>query len=53
MAGLDGIMNKTDPGDPLDKDIYDLTPEELKEVPSAPDHSKTLCRHLKLIMISS
>ena len=36
MAGLDGIMNKIDPGDPLDKDIYDLTPEELKDVPSAP-----------------
>ena len=36
LAGLDGIMNKIDPGDPLDKDIYDLTPEELKDVPSAP-----------------
>ncbi|QDU60560.1 Glutamine synthetase [Planctomycetes bacterium Pan216] len=36
MAGLDGIQNKIDPGEPLDKDIYDLTPEELKEVPQAP-----------------
>jgi glutamine synthetase len=36
MAGLDGIMNKIDPGEPLDKDIYDLSPEELKNVPSAP-----------------
>ncbi|MCX6136842.1 MAG: type I glutamate--ammonia ligase [Ignavibacteriales bacterium] len=36
MAGLDGIMNKIDPGEPLDKDIYDLSPEELKDVPSAP-----------------
>jgi glutamine synthetase len=35
MAGLDGIQNKLDPGDPLDKDIYGLTPEELAEVPSA------------------
>jgi len=35
MAGLDGIQNKIDPGDPLDKDIYGLTPEELKEIPSA------------------
>ena len=33
MAGLDGIQNKIDPGDPLDKDIYDLPPEELKDVP--------------------
>lgn len=36
MAGLDGVINKTDPGDPLDKDIYDLAPEELKKVPSMP-----------------
>ena len=36
MAGLDGIMNKVDPGEPLDKDIYDLSPEELKKVPSMP-----------------
>jgi len=36
MAGLDGVMNKVDPGEPLDKDIYDLSPEELKKVPSMP-----------------
>jgi glutamine synthetase len=36
MAGLDGILNKIDPGQPLDKDIYDLAPEELKKVPSMP-----------------
>jgi glutamine synthetase len=36
MAGLDGIQNKTDPGEPLDKDIYDLPPEELANVPAAP-----------------
>jgi glutamine synthetase len=36
MAGLDGIQNKIDPGDPLDKDIYDLPPEELAGVPSTP-----------------
>jgi len=34
MAGLDGIENRIDPGEPLDKDIYALTPEELREVPS-------------------
>jgi glutamine synthetase len=36
MAGLDGIENKLDPGKPLDKDIYDLSPEELADVPSMP-----------------
>ena len=36
MAGLDGIINKIDPGKPLDKDIYDMTPEQLKGVPSTP-----------------
>jgi len=36
MAGLDGIQNKIDPGQPLDKDIYELGPEELKGVPSVP-----------------
>ncbi len=36
MAGLDGIQNKTNPGDPLDKDIYGLSPQELAQVPSVP-----------------
>jgi glutamine synthetase len=36
MAGLDGIQNRIAPGEPLDKDIYDLSPEELKSVPSMP-----------------
>jgi glutamine synthetase len=36
MAGLDGVLNKIDPGEPLDKDIYDLSPEELRHVPSMP-----------------
>ncbi len=36
MAMIDGIQNKVDPGEPLDKDIYDLTPEELKDVPTTP-----------------
>src|ERR1700756_1469849 len=36
MAGLDGIESKMDPGPPLDKDVYDLTPEELAMVPSMP-----------------
>ncbi len=36
MAGLDGIFGKIDPGEPLDKDIYDLSPEEMRKVPSMP-----------------
>jgi len=36
MAGLDGIEKEMDPGAPLDKNIYDLTPEELKNVPQLP-----------------
>jgi glutamine synthetase len=34
MAGLDGIENKIDPGEPLDKDLYALPPEELADIPS-------------------
>src|SRR3954465_2735681 len=34
MAGLDGIKNKIHPGDPMDKNLYDLPPEELKAVPT-------------------
>ncbi|MBO6636828.1 MAG: type I glutamate--ammonia ligase [Roseitalea sp.] len=34
MAGLDGIKNKIHPGDPMDKDLYDLPPEELSEIPT-------------------
>ncbi|HQU45204.1 MAG TPA: type I glutamate--ammonia ligase, partial [Pirellulales bacterium] len=36
MAVIDGIQNKINPGEPLDKDIYDLSPEELAEVPKTP-----------------
>jgi glutamine synthetase len=36
MAGLDGVENKIDPGEPLDKDIYGLTPEEAKGIPVMP-----------------
>src|SRR5205823_4791449 len=37
LAGLDGIQSRIDPGDPLDKNLYDLPPEELANVPSVPD----------------
>lgn len=36
MAGLDGVLRKLDPGEPLDKDIYKLPPEELAKVESTP-----------------
>lgn len=34
MAGLDGIQNKIHPGEPMDKDLYDLTPQQEKQLPS-------------------
>jgi glutamine synthetase len=37
MAGIDGIKNKIEPPDPVDKDLYDLPPEELGAVPQVPD----------------
>jgi glutamine synthetase len=36
MAGLDGVENRIDPGQPVDKNIYDLPPEELAELPKVP-----------------
>jgi glutamine synthetase len=47
MAGLDGIQNRTDPGDPLDKDIYGLSPEELKDVPKMPGSLEEALGELK------
>ena len=40
MAGLDGIANKIHPGEAMDKDLYDLPPQELKQIP-------TVCRSLR------
>ncbi|VTZ50832.1 glutamine synthetase [Methylocella tundrae] len=34
MAGIDGIINKIDPGPAMDKDLYDLPPKELKKIPT-------------------
>jgi glutamine synthetase len=45
MAGLDGIKNKLDPGAPMDKDLYDLPPAELKLIP-------TVCGSLREALIS-
>jgi glutamine synthetase len=47
MAGLDGIENKIDPGQPLDKDIYGLSPEELADIPSAPGSLEEALKALK------
>jgi glutamine synthetase len=43
MAGLDGIQNKIHPGDPADKDLYDLEPEEAKNIP-------TVCHSLDMAL---
>jgi glutamine synthetase len=47
MAGLDGIERRLAPGNPLDKDIYSLTPEELKDVPSMPGSLEEALANLK------
>jgi glutamine synthetase len=47
MAVIDGIQNKIDPGDPLDKDIYDLAPEELEKVPQTPGSLREALMELK------
>jgi glutamine synthetase len=36
MAGLDGIQNRIDPGEPIDKDLYELPPEEAKQIKQVP-----------------
>jgi len=36
MAGLDGVLNKIDPGEPMDRNLYELPPEELAKVPQVP-----------------
>ena len=36
MAGLDGVQNRLEPPDPMDRDLYDLPPEELARVPQVP-----------------
>jgi glutamine synthetase len=47
LAGLDGIENKIDPGQPLDKDIFDLSAEELAKVPSMPASLEDALRALE------
>jgi len=40
MAGLDGIKNKIDPGAPMDKNLYDLAPEEAALIKTVPESLK-------------
>ena len=47
MAGLDGIQNKIDPGEPLDKDLYDLSPEEKAGVEQTPGSLEEALDHLE------
>ncbi|MGZ6029724.1 MAG: type I glutamate--ammonia ligase, partial [Myxococcaceae bacterium] len=47
MASLDGIEKGIDPGQPLDKDIYGLSPEELKDVPKMPGSLEEALNELK------
>jgi glutamine synthetase len=47
LAGLDGIEKRIHPGEPLDKDIYALSPEELKEVPSVPSSLEDALKALR------
>ncbi len=37
MAGLDGILNRIEPHEPVDKDLYELPPEEAKNIPQVPN----------------
>lgn len=46
MAGLDGIKNKIHPGDPMEKDLYDLPPEELQDVPTVCSSLESAIEHL-------
>jgi len=47
MAGIDGIQNKIHPGEPLDKDIYGLPPQELAKIPSIPGSLEDALGHLE------
>jgi glutamine synthetase len=47
LAGLDGIENRIDPGEPLDKNIYELSASELKKVPSMPGSLSEACDELE------
>ncbi|MGH3625445.1 MAG: type I glutamate--ammonia ligase, partial [Sciscionella sp.] len=47
MAGLDGIKNKIEPPDPIDKDLYELPPDEAKSVPQVPSSLDVVINRLE------
>lgn len=47
MAGLDGVQNKIDPGEPMDKNLYELPPEEMAKVPQVPGSLSEAIVHLE------
>jgi glutamine synthetase len=47
MAGLDGIKNKIEPHEPVDKDLYELPPEEAKNIPQVPASLEEALRALE------
>jgi len=47
MAGIDGIVNKIDPGDPMEGDIYHMSEKELKNIPQAPDNLEQALHKLR------
>ena len=53
MAGLDGIKNKIDPGDPRDEDLYELSDEELKDIPTVCGSLREALDSLKALLPSS
>ena len=47
MAGLDGVLNKIDPGEPMDKNLYELPPEEHAKIPQMPGSLDEALNHLE------
>ncbi|HXC99812.1 MAG TPA: glutamine synthetase, partial [Verrucomicrobiae bacterium] len=47
MAGLDGVLNKIDPGEPIDKNMYELSASELAKVPQVPGSLAEALGHLE------
>jgi len=47
MAGIDGVQNRIHPGQPMDKNLYDLPPEELKDVPTVCGSLREAVENLK------
>src|SRR5204862_845282 len=47
LAGLDGVLNKIDPGEPIDKNMYELPPQEMARVPQTPGSLDEALDHLQ------